>query len=62
LIAVRGLLWCSSTKETNKFVNRDLNAAINILNCAKLPQRPKMLDRKFAKTKLTQKVGQILKC
>lgn len=62
LIAVRGLLWCSSTKETNKFINRDLNAAINILNCAKLPQRPKMLDRKFAKGKLIQKVGKILKC
>lgn len=29
---VRGLLWCCSTN-SNKFVNRDTNAAINIWRC-----------------------------
>jgi hypothetical protein len=31
---VRGLLWCdSSTKDQSKFVNRILNAALNIRDC-----------------------------
>ena len=62
LETVRGLLWCSSTNEMNKFVNRDINAAINIMRCAKLPQRPRILDRSFATGKLNQRVGKILKC
>jgi hypothetical protein len=48
---LRDLLW-SSTK--NKFVGRDLNAALNILRCATLPNRPPILDRKMADGKLTQ--------
>ena len=42
---VRGLLWCSSTSRNNKFVNRDLNAALNILRCAN-GNRPKIMTRK----------------
>ena len=41
---VRGLLWCCSTSNDCKFVNRDLNAAINILNC-NAPKRPSWLTR-----------------
>ena len=42
LVSVLGLQWCHSTFEyESKFnVNRDLNAAINILGCATLPIRP----------------------
>ena len=41
---VRGLLWYQSTiKNKSKYVNRDLNAAINILHCYTLPTRPPML-------------------
>ena len=34
-VSLRGLLWYSSTNNRNNFVNRDLNAAINILNLSK---------------------------
>lgn len=62
---LRGLLWCDSTIEGNSkqgaFVNRDLNAAMNILICAKSVTRPAILDRKKAKTRLPkQKIGKIL--
>lgn len=62
LVAVRGLLWCDSTNGTNKYVNRDLNAAINILRCATLPSRPTILSRAPGQDKITQEVGAILKC
>ena len=43
---VRGLLWYESTIENeSKYINRDLNAAINILHCFTLPERPPMLCR-----------------
>ena len=42
--SVRGLLWCSSTIGS-KFVNRDLNAALNILRCA-TEVRPISLTRR----------------
>ena len=45
---IRGLLWCDSTiNRKSKYVNRDLNAAKNILHCFMLPksQRPQMLSR-----------------
>ena len=50
-VKVRGLLWCNSTnvstnKPINKFIDRDLNAAINIRRCAILPKRPEILVRK----------------
>jgi len=43
--SIRGLYWCSSTKD-GKFVDRDVNAALNILKCYKmLPTRPMGLSR-----------------
>lgn len=59
LRTVRGLLWCCSTIEkANKFVNRDLNAAINIRRCAILPNRPQVLTRQTVIAKQT--VGKII--
>ena len=43
--AVRGLLWYDSTIATSRFVDRDLNAALNIRRCAVLPRRPRELCR-----------------
>jgi hypothetical protein len=59
LKTVRGLLWCGSTK--CGFINRDKNAAINILRCATLPQRPTILNRSLAKEKLVQRIAKIIK-
>ena len=43
---VRGLLWYNSTRQhISKYINRDLNAALNILDCFLLPQRPTAMDR-----------------
>ena len=43
---IRGLLWYNSTK-ASKFVNRDLNAAKNILHCYNIfPNRPPGMSRK----------------
>jgi hypothetical protein len=62
LVQVRGLLWCRSTIQSQgKFVDRDLNAAINILRCATLP-RPMILKRSLARTKLAQPVGKKICC
>jgi hypothetical protein len=44
-VVVRGLLWCGSTSENGKFVNRDMNAAINILKCGTSASRPSWLRR-----------------
>ena len=41
---VRGLLWCNSTN-VSKFVNRDVNAALNILRCYENTERPLLLRR-----------------
>jgi hypothetical protein len=62
LVAVRGLSWCRSTKREGKFVNRDLNAAINILRCAVLPKRPMSLTRTLSKVKYVQPIGKTIKC
>jgi hypothetical protein len=60
---IRGLLWYSSTIESeNKFVNRDLNAAINILNCLVKSKRAKMLSRNKENTKIIQRVGKTILC
>ena len=59
LKAVRCLLWCGST--ICGFVNRDKNAAINILRCATLSKRPTILNRSLAKEKLVQSVGKVIK-
>lgn len=62
LVAVRGLLWCGSTNPNEgKFVNRDLNGAINILRCAVLPERPPMLKRAKGMEPIVQAVGRIIK-
>jgi hypothetical protein len=43
--AVRGLLWCNSTKGS-KFIDRDLNSCKNIKRCYdSYPSRPQELDR-----------------
>ncbi len=58
---VRGLLWYSSTiKGENKFVNRDLNAALNILNCLVNPSRPTMLCRKEENERIVQRFGKTI--
>ena len=60
---IRGLLWYSSTIESeNKFVNRDVNAAINILNCLLYPKRPTMLCRSDKNKKIVQTVGKVILC
>lgn len=41
---VRGLRWCYSTKG-GKFVDRDVNAALNIKRCYELEERPYHLSR-----------------
>ena len=58
LKTVRGLLWCGSTN--CGFINRDKNAAINILRCATLPKRPTILNRSLAKERLVQQLGKII--
>lgn len=59
---LRGLLWCSSTNNT-KFVNRDLNAAINIRRCLINPVRPLELRRVHGQPRLPNHVlGKIIKC
>jgi hypothetical protein len=58
---VRGLSWYSTNDDKpSKFVNRDLNAAINILRCVTLPQRPIALSRIKKLEKIVQKVGKII--
>lgn len=62
---VRGLLWYSSTIDSlNKFINRDLNASINILNCLLNPTdvRPPMLSRCKDNQKIVLEVGKIISC
>jgi hypothetical protein len=60
---VRGLLWCHSTNQniTSHFVDRDKNAALNILRCALSVTRPPILNRSLCQGRLTQKVGKIIK-
>jgi transposase len=57
---LRGLLWCSSTIEGNSkqgsFVDRDVNATMNILRCAIEDQRPEILDRSKQRTRLPKQV------
>ena len=44
VVSVRGLLWYSTNDHKGKYVNRDENAAINILRCYVGP-RPDILNR-----------------
>jgi hypothetical protein len=55
---LRGLLWCSSTNN-NKFVNRDFNAAMNILRCAISIERPQSLTHDHPK--VIMRVGKKIK-
>ena len=60
---VRGLLWCCSTnQEKGKFIDRDLNGALNIRDCFLLPERPQMLKRLEGGSKLEWVVGRWIKC
>lgn len=44
---VRGLLWYRKTNKVCKFINRDINAARNILRCYRtFPKRPEGFNRK----------------
>ena len=60
---VRGLLWCGSTiRNVSKFfVNRDLNAAINILHCFTMAKRPAILTRSSDKKALKEVVGRFIR-
>ena len=58
---VRGLLWCSSTNNS-KFVNRDLNGAVNIRRCVVSPIRPPELTRKKGQPAIQQRIGKYIKC
>jgi hypothetical protein len=63
LVAVRGLLWCRSTSQSEgKFINRDTNAAINIQRCAALPTRPLIFQRNKATGKIVQRIGNVIRC
>ena len=45
-VTVRGLLWCNSTNnQIGKFIDRDINAARNILKCYTSAERPEALRR-----------------
>jgi hypothetical protein len=60
---VRGLLWCSSTKPgASGFVDRDKNAAINILRChlAGPAGRPAALRRPAVPQRLVRVVGRTI--
>jgi len=54
--AVRGLMWCGSTNN-GKFVNRDLNAALNIRRCLSSPKRPIELCRVSGQARVRKVVG-----
>jgi hypothetical protein len=50
---VRGLLWYRKTNEVCKFINRDINAAKNILKCYRLyPKRPKGMSTEDEKQEI----------
>jgi hypothetical protein len=63
LSQVRGLLWCRSPDSTNqhkgKFVDRDVNAALNMQRC--IINRPLILRRVKGNKLIKQKVGKILR-
>jgi len=61
---LRGLLWCGSTNNERQgsLVSRDVNAALNILRCAKSVERPEIFDRKKAAERLPEwNEGKVLK-
>jgi transposase len=59
--ALRGLLWCGSTIINRPhFVDRDLNAALNIRRCL-MEQRPVIMTRSTSHRKLPKVIGKIIK-
>ena len=62
---VRGLLWCGSTMRSRSkhFLNRDMNAAINIRNCMANGTRPECLTRTPDKEAINKSVvGREIAC
>ena len=58
--SLRGLFWCSSTN--NKFfIDRDLNAALNIRRCLISPVRPLSLSRIPGQPRIVQTISKIVK-
>ena len=50
---VRGLLWYRKTNDVSKFIDRDLNAAKNILRCYRMfPERPHGMNRNDPKQEI----------
>lgn len=50
---VRGLLWYRKTNNVSKFIDRDLNAAKNILRCYRMfPERPHGMNRNDPKQEI----------
>lgn len=60
--AVRGLLWCSSTNRKSKFIDRDVNAALNIRRCFMSERRPLILKRRKNMKKIEQTIGKYIRC
>ena len=56
------LPYSSTIQRENKFVNRDLNAAINILHCLVLPERPSILNRSNCQGRLENIIVREIKC
>lgn len=58
---VRGLLWCSSTNKNNgKFVDRDVNGALNIRRCFMADSLPQIMRR--GNPKIVKTVGKQIRC
>lgn len=61
---IRGLLWCHSmdntSQSTGKFVDRDINAALNIRRC--IYNRPLALSRTKESIPIKQKIGKFIGC
>ena len=59
---VRGLLWCGSTNSNGgKFINRDLNAALNIRLCLLSATRPEPLRYDPNRGPYRQTVGRVVR-
>ncbi len=58
---LRGLLWCRSTiNNRSHFVDRDLNAALNIRRCL-INRRPAIMTRSTGQRRLPKVIGKIIK-
>lgn len=61
---LRGLYWCSSTtaEKQGKFINRDVNAALNIRECGMASERPNALKRAKNAKKVEIAFGVAIRC